>query len=707
MKKLHGIQKQSVKKQWFTLYCLVLLIPMLVTFFSYRISYNLLADAIYEQQYAHLNLVRDIVDTEIRNIQNSMLSLSSDMQIRKAIEIKNWVEEKQRPLFNSIKDSIHNVATNQTLVKHYSLFFPESDYLIIDNATIPRHVLGYNEYTGTPREVDLQTIIAQAQSSALRLMKDSGDNLLLYMKLPVYGTKKTLYVAATLSGSELNRVLNGGLNSQESIIGLEAADDLMYSSGQTINADIHYQTEDQWFFAEVDSDVLPMRYFYASPVSIVEKELISYRYLLITFALAGLLLGLISARFAVQHQYAPIKRLMERFSSNDQKLANEYSNISEYLQQVEERNDHHFMTDMLLGNIDDNLAFPYVQLLLLTHADGQSTFHLDPDAVHRMIPNAKIVSLYEHTVILIQKNKLTDPQIVQTIETLKNDTAVYIISVSNEGQSVHQAYTEAMDMLSALRFFNASNQPVYHTKAAAHDPALQIMDSGLENSIRSAIFARNQAHAAAMMQEALSDMQDKCHSGSLLRGSLYAISLMFIRLEAAIQTQNVRVPDGVSGEAARSYRHTSIEQLREVCVQAIHDMVAALDMQDEKKGSALHEQIDAYIQSNYQNPDLNVDMIAESIGFSAVYLRRVYKQSRGASITDTILKVRINAAKELLTNSATKVGDVASQIGFWDVGTFIRSFKKLEGITPGTYRNQFRPDSQNAPADDSDFSNEK
>ena len=152
--------------------------------------------------------------------------------------------------------------------------------------------------------------------------------------------------------------------------------------------------------------------------------------------------------------------------------------------------------------------------------------------------------------------------------------------------------------------------------------------------------------------------------------------------------KNPAIPEGVSGEVVRSYQYTSMASLRESCMQTISDMIAVLELQSTRKSSVLYDQIEAFIQKNYHDPNLDIDMIADRIGFSSVYVRRVYKQNTGMSITDAILRLRIETAKKLLIIPSNKVNDVASQVGFYDVGTFIRSFKKLEGLTPGAYKNQ-------------------
>ena len=53
---------------------------------------------------------------------------------------------------------------------------------------------------------------------------------------------------------------------------------------------------------------------------------------------------------------------------------------------------------------------------------------------------------------------------------------------------------------------------------------------------------------------------------------------------------------------------------------------------------------------------------------------------------DRINKVRIEKSKQLLKGKEQSVGDAAYGVGFNDINAFIRVFKKVEGITPGKYK---------------------
>jgi len=96
--------------------------------------------------------------------------------------------------------------------------------------------------------------------------------------------------------------------------------------------------------------------------------------------------------------------------------------------------------------------------------------------------------------------------------------------------------------------------------------------------------------------------------------------------------------------------------------------------------------ITEYISLHYAE-DLHLELIADEIGLSPKYVSRLYKETTGSSITDTISRTRMEKAKEMLLETDLKVGEIAEKIGIPSRTTFLRVFKKHEGISPMDYRN--------------------
>jgi AraC-like DNA-binding protein len=92
-----------------------------------------------------------------------------------------------------------------------------------------------------------------------------------------------------------------------------------------------------------------------------------------------------------------------------------------------------------------------------------------------------------------------------------------------------------------------------------------------------------------------------------------------------------------------------------------------------------------YIEEHYAD-NMSISDIAAVIGISASHLSRIFKAEVGKSPLEYLTEYRLNHSKRLLADGSCSLNIIVEAIGYNDVHTFIRSFKKVEGITPGEYR---------------------
>ncbi|MEF2852731.1 MAG: AraC family transcriptional regulator [Lachnospiraceae bacterium] len=93
------------------------------------------------------------------------------------------------------------------------------------------------------------------------------------------------------------------------------------------------------------------------------------------------------------------------------------------------------------------------------------------------------------------------------------------------------------------------------------------------------------------------------------------------------------------------------------------------------------------IRKNLSDENLSVNGIAEQVGVTPSHLSRYFKHQMGTGVLEYIHQSRVELAKDMLKNSPeVKIRDVAVKSGFCNITTFIRVFKKYEGMTPGQYR---------------------
>lgn len=93
--------------------------------------------------------------------------------------------------------------------------------------------------------------------------------------------------------------------------------------------------------------------------------------------------------------------------------------------------------------------------------------------------------------------------------------------------------------------------------------------------------------------------------------------------------------------------------------------------------------------SNFSNRSIKTELVTDS-SYSYSRLIHLFKSYMGCTINQYINHQRIERAKEFLTQTDTKIIDIASAIGYDNVTHFNRVFKKSTGQTPSEYRSTHR-----------------
>ncbi|UJF35727.1 helix-turn-helix transcriptional regulator [Paenibacillus hexagrammi] len=129
-------------------------------------------------------------------------------------------------------------------------------------------------------------------------------------------------------------------------------------------------------------------------------------------------------------------------------------------------------------------------------------------------------------------------------------------------------------------------------------------------------------------------------------------------------------------------------------VDAIHEWFGSTIITRIAAYAAVKEQsnplVDKAVQHLQQHfrTDLSVEEVAEAVGINPAYLSRLFKQQVGKTIVEYLTNLRLEESKQLLSESSLNIHEIARSIGYNNTNSYIRFFKKYEGITPGDYRKQ-------------------
>lgn len=97
------------------------------------------------------------------------------------------------------------------------------------------------------------------------------------------------------------------------------------------------------------------------------------------------------------------------------------------------------------------------------------------------------------------------------------------------------------------------------------------------------------------------------------------------------------------------------------------------------------ERLNSYIDTHLSG-DLSLCRLAEVGGFNASYLSRLFKKVYRVTLSDYILKKRMELAKELLVNTNRKIQEISVKAGYLSGHSFARTFRNYEGLSPIEYR---------------------
>ena len=92
-----------------------------------------------------------------------------------------------------------------------------------------------------------------------------------------------------------------------------------------------------------------------------------------------------------------------------------------------------------------------------------------------------------------------------------------------------------------------------------------------------------------------------------------------------------------------------------------------------------------YIESNFMN-EVTLDRLASVACMNPFHLLRKFKHFYNETPHRYLTKVRINEAKILLTQKDTTVTEVCFEVGYEDISSFSKLFKRFTGLSPDNFR---------------------
>lgn len=260
------------------------------------------------------------------------------------------------------------------------------------------------------------------------------------------------------------------------------------------------------------------------------------------------------------------------------------------------------------------------------------------------------------------------------------------IGVSSQGAldgTIPDLAAEAMEMLK-YRMIEGSRRIIFWREEADDSSKKYMYPSNSERRILNFL---NAGDLDSIMKE-LAVIRKEIHTAEYISSDnimfiynqLAGVTIKHLR-ENNISTARIFAGRGNIYSAIASV--DTLDELEEYLCRFFGEIIQYLTRNRGEEGHG--ERIIRYLENHFCEEIVFEDM-AREIGISYSYMRRIVYELTGKSLIDYMNQLRIEKAKQLLLETSQTMAQIASEVGYYNVQSFNRFFRKYEGMAPSSYK---------------------
>ncbi|SFM54506.1 AraC-type DNA-binding protein [Paenibacillus sp. 1_12] len=269
-----------------------------------------------------------------------------------------------------------------------------------------------------------------------------------------------------------------------------------------------------------------------------------------------------------------------------------------------------------------------------------------------------------------------------------NESVTIGVGNVSELHEIPRSYLEAYTAI-GYRFIQGYDRTIYFEDIPVNQPAQEEYPHQEMEGLRQSIRTGNATKVESSLSNMLSYIRQNQLPLVVARGLVFDI----------IRTVNRTWTDmGINDQSLSNYpdvfsleRLDTIDDFEQLIKSMCLDLCAAFQsVQNETNGLRSAEHMVEYIQQHYHLCDFSFQNMARHFGMALPNLSQFFKDQYGQTLLDYTTNLRMERAKGLLVAQDVPLKVIAEEVGYYNVSSFIRRFKQLEGVTPGEYRIQLK-----------------
>lgn len=181
------------------------------------------------------------------------------------------------------------------------------------------------------------------------------------------------------------------------------------------------------------------------------------------------------------------------------------------------------------------------------------------------------------------------------------------------------------------------------------------------------------------------------------------IPMILLSAKNTVEDQVRGIDSGAEVYITKPFRVRYLEKVVERLIKRKEDLKqyfsSAVSSFEINEGKLVHEEDKKFMEKVYQvidsnitNPELSIETISSSLGYSTRQFYRRIKEITPKKPNDIIREYKLDIVKKLLINTNLSVEEIMDRTGFINRGNFFKIFSQKFEMTPKKYREQMRKD---------------
>ena len=286
-----------------------------------------------------------------------------------------------------------------------------------------------------------------------------------------------------------------------------------------------------------------------------------------------------------------------------------------------------------------------------------------------------------------QVKNLLEEMRLSVKEEFRLELTVGVGGIYNGTLSIPTSYLEAGSALD-YRFVNGNGKTILYQDLLAGENASISYPKRQFEQLRDAVVRGDKEAVSAGVEALIEYIQKKNLPLFVARGICFDILSLFAEESSSFY---YNLP--YAGDMSAITRLDTVADVIGLIQKLSAQLTVKPEVLPKQNSDILLENIMEYIKNNCLRCDFSIQETAEHFQMLLPNLSQFFKEKTGQNILDYSTDFRMKKAKALMEDEKLTLKEIGQQVGYYNVSSFIRRFKQIQGMTPGDYRKNKKTDS--------------